>query len=467
MQTRKDLYQAHRLMTQRLGMALLQAQPDVPESPMRRQNVATFAGVLIAVLLLAGFGIWGMLKSGGATKLTDPGQLLVEDETGAAYVYSQKERKLLPVANYVSGRLLLDVADVKVRNVSAASLADFQRAPLVGIPGAPNSLPVKDKMVHGPWAACVTEGKDAAGGSKPYVTLVGGADVGGRPLGSDAMAVLDEQMRAWIIWADRRMRISAEGLRALGAGTPRKVPAPWLNAIPQAPVDFRAPTIENRGRAVSGGRIGQVFTTSAVAGGQPRWYVLVADGYAQITSTQATLLLSDPETKKAYGRRRADPIQTDAATVNASPSKAQMMGGNLPENLPKVVPMPVGAPVCAVYADTAKGSTRARLTVGATIAIQTPRTSGGQDSFDQVLLPPGSAVLAGLLPGEGQMAAIGTYYLVTDQGRKFELKSADLIEKLGYDSSVIAPLPANLVHLIPDGPMLDPQAALAPLKVMR
>lgn len=38
MQTRKDLYQAHRLMMQRLGMALLQAEPDVPESPMRRHT---------------------------------------------------------------------------------------------------------------------------------------------------------------------------------------------------------------------------------------------------------------------------------------------------------------------------------------------------------------------------------------------------------------------------------------------
>ncbi|MBN6056459.1 type VII secretion protein EccB [Nonomuraea sp. RK-328] len=454
-------------MTQRLGMALLQAQPDVPESPMRRHNVATFAGVLIGVLLVAGFGIWGMLKSGGATKLTDPGQLLVEEETGAAYVYSQKERKLLPVANYVSGRLLLDAADVKVRNVSAASLADFPRGTLVGIPNAPDSLPAKDKMVHGPWAVCVTEGKDAAGGPKPYVSLVGGADVGGRPLGGDAMAVLDEQMKAWIIWADRRMQISPEGLRALGAGTPRKVPAPWLNAIPQGPVDFKAPPIDNRGRAVAGGRIGQVFTTPAVAGGQPRWYVLVADGYAQITSTQATLLLNDPQTKKAYGRRPAVPVQTDAATVNASPSRQQMMGNGLPETLPKVVPMPVGAPVCAVYADTAKGSMRARVTVGATIAIPTPRTSGGPEHFDQVLLPPGGAALAGLLPGEGQLAAVGTYYLITDQGRKFELKSADLIGKLGYDASVATPLPANLVHLIPDGPALDPKAALTPLKVIR
>ncbi len=71
MQTRKDLYQAYRLMQQRLGQALLQGEPDVAESPMRRHTLATFCGVLLSVLLLAVFGIWGVIKPGGATKLTE------------------------------------------------------------------------------------------------------------------------------------------------------------------------------------------------------------------------------------------------------------------------------------------------------------------------------------------------------------------------------------------------------------
>ncbi len=117
MQTQKDLYQAHRLMTQRLGLALMRGEPDLPESPMRRQTVATFAGILVAVLVTAAFGIWGLLSPGNATKLTDPGQLLIEEETGASYVYNQQTGRLQPVANYVSARLLLDM---EKRRVSSA-----------------------------------------------------------------------------------------------------------------------------------------------------------------------------------------------------------------------------------------------------------------------------------------------------------------------------------------------------------
>ncbi len=168
-------------MTQRLGMALLQGEPDVPESPMRRHNVAMFCGVLVAVLVVAGFGVWGLIKPGGATSLTEPGTLIVEEQTGATYVYSRQEAKLIPVANYTSARLLLDSEDVKVRTVSSASLAGFTRGTLVGIPGAPNSLPAPEKLVHGPWSACVAESVDPSGTRRPYVSLVGGMDVGGRP----------------------------------------------------------------------------------------------------------------------------------------------------------------------------------------------------------------------------------------------------------------------------------------------
>ncbi|MEV4459422.1 type VII secretion protein EccB [Microbispora sp. NPDC049633] len=469
MQTRKDLYQAYRLMQQRLGQALLQGEPDVAESPMRRHNLATFCGVLLSVLLLAVFGIWGVIKPGGATKLTEPGQLLVEQDTGATYVYSRQERVLLPVANYVSARLLLDTPDVTVRDVSAASLAELPRGPLVGIPGAPDSLPAKDKLVHGPWSVCVVDGPDATGAPRPYVTLVGGLDVGGRPLGGGAM-VVDDGRQKWVVWGDRRMRASSSAVSALNA-QPRKVPAAWLNAVPEGP-DFGGPKVRDLGKKVRGpgggtAAIGQVFTVPGIADAPARWYVLLSDGLAPITLTQATLMLADPGIKAAYGRRPPRAVPIDAATANAAPSKQSVTGGGLPEAMPAVVSPSTTTPLCAVYAGARGGSTRATLTVGASIAIPTPRTPGGQESFDQVLLPPGSAAVAGLLPGEGQVASITNYYLVTDQGRRFAVASADLLPKLGYAASDATPVPAHLLHLIPEGPALDPSAARVPVPVGR
>ena len=51
MQSRRDLFAAHRLMTQRVALALLRGEPDIPDQPLRRLNVATFSGVLVAVIV--------------------------------------------------------------------------------------------------------------------------------------------------------------------------------------------------------------------------------------------------------------------------------------------------------------------------------------------------------------------------------------------------------------------------------
>ncbi|NRQ39074.1 type VII secretion protein EccB [Nonomuraea sp. NN258] len=470
MQTRKDLYQAHRLMTQRLGLALLQAEPDLPESPMRRQNVATFAGILIAVLITAGFGIWGMLKPGNATKLKEAGQLLVEEETGASYIYDQRDGTLRPVANYTSARLLLDSQDVKVRTVSAESLAGFRRGQKLGIQGAPDSLPKPERLVKAPWSACVAEGAAGVGGvRKPYVTLIAGTDVGGRPVGGDALVVNDGQ-QSWVLWAGLRLRVT--NVDRLTDQTPRRVPPSWINTIP-AGADFAAPPVAARGRRVAGpggtqARVGQVFTVPPAAGAAARWYVQYPDGLAAITHTQAMLLLQDPASKTAYGRQPVRELTIDAASANAvRQSASRIRGGGLPETMPRFRAPSVAEPLCAVYADTVKGSVKSSLTVGGTMRLSPPAVSGSPDKVDQVLLPAGTAVLAGQLPGEGKLASVQQFWLVTDQGRRFRLASPDLVGKLGYSAADIAPVPTQLLRLIPDGPALDPVAARTPMEDTR
>lgn len=466
MQTQKDLYQAHQLMTQRLGLALLQGEPDLPESPMRRHNVATFAGILVAVLVVAGFGIWGLIKPGNATKLTDPGQLLVEEETGASYVYNQQDNKLQPVANYVSARLLLDSQEITVRTVSAESLASFARGRKVGIPGAPDSLPKRERLVKAPWSACVTEAADASGVRKPFVTLIGGIDVSGTPVGDDALVVTDGQ-QTWLLWANQRMRVT--NVDRLTDQPPRRVPASWINAVPPG-ADFAAPPIPQRGKKVAGpgggaSRVGHVYKVAPVAGSAERWYVLLADGLAPVSQTQAILLLQDPAIKTVYGNRPARETLIDAATANAMKVSGQrLMNGVLPATLPSFRTPPASTPLCAVYDATTAGSTRAVLTTGGKLAIPPPPTGAGADKVDQVLIPPGSAVLAGTLPGDGQLSAVHQYALITDQGRRYPLASADVVGTLGYEAADVAPVPAHLLRLIPTGPTLDPAAARTPVQ---
>jgi hypothetical protein len=75
-------------------------------------------------------------------------------------------------------------------------------------------------------------------------------------------------------------------------------------------------------------------------------------------------------------------------------------------------------------------------------------------------------VVAGVLPGEGQLNAVASALsLITDQGVRYPVPSADVLTKLGYDATDIAPVPASIMQSIPQGPTLDPTAAMVPVTV--
>ncbi|PRX69567.1 type VII secretion protein EccB [Nonomuraea fuscirosea] len=460
MHNQRDLYQAYRLTVQRVGLALLRAQPNLPEWPLRRQNIGFLAGVMVAVLLCVGFAVYGLLRPGGTRALEDPGTLIIERETGARFVYSQDQRRLIPVANYASARLVLNAGQIKERVVARQALASYERGAAIGIPGAPDSLPDPANLAKGPWSACVRERAEPTG-RKPYVMLAAGRDLGGKPVAEGEATLVGVGGQTWAIWRGTRMRVPAGIAGGLTAAGPAAVPVAWLNALPEGP-DLAAPAIPGRGRPVTGpggkaAAVGQVFLAGAVAGGEDRWYVLLADGLARITQGQAALLLSDPDSRSAYGGGAVEEIRVDAATANAAPrSRTALPADGLPAVLPRMTAYDPARPICVVYAETGAGSTRVRVTTGATL----PAAHG--DATDLVRLPAGRAVLAGVLPGDGQLKAVRSFYLVTPEGRRYAVPGADVLTRLGYTAAQAAPVPLNVLQLIPEGPVLDPARAARP-----
>ena len=146
MQTRRDLLQAHRLMTQRAALALLQGEPDPPDQPLRRLNMGLISSVLVAVIVTAAFAVWGILAPGHAQGLTSPGTLIIDSQTGTSYIWCE-HRRLCPAENYASARLALGTSSPDQHTVSQASLARYPRGPLIGIPGLPEPLPVPQHPV--------------------------------------------------------------------------------------------------------------------------------------------------------------------------------------------------------------------------------------------------------------------------------------------------------------------------------
>lgn len=462
MQTRRDLYQAHRLMMQRVGLALLQGEPDVAESPMRRLSAAAFAGAMLALLIVAVFGVIGLVAPSGAKGLDQGGMVIIERETGTKYVYNTKMHVMEPVLNYASAKLALDAGNPPQRMVSRSSLAKFSRGPMIGIPGAPDSLPDPAHLVRKPWSVCVRNGPTSAGGTRPVTSLVAGESVGGSPIGDGQAIEVQAGGQIYVIWHDQRMHMSLPPNQASSVTNvqPAQVSQTWLNPIEEG-APFAAPQIAGRGAPVpgTGGSVGQVFETPSAA-----WYVLQADGFAQISRTQATLLLADPDTARlAYHGRPAVPGTIDLSRVNGRLSAHGLLDSRLPPTMPNFVQWDTATPLCAVFADTDKGSTSARVAIGGTLPDVQGAASAGGGTVDQVVLPPGGAALVGLLPGPGQLNAINTWYVVDDAGVCFPLSSKDTAQKLGYNVADAAPVPKGVLALLPTGPTLSPEAARKPV----
>jgi type VII secretion protein EccB len=452
MQSRRDLFHAHRLMTQRASLALLRGEPDVPDQPLRRLNVAAFAGVFVAVIVIGLFFIWGLLGHGASSIQKQAGMLVIDKQTGTPFVFCQGS-KLCPVVNYASARLALGNSPLDQQTVDQPALAKFVRGPEIGIPGLPAPLPASSLLVRQPWSVC-TRTAASPFGSRVSTALVGGTSVGGRPLRSGVLLVT-ALGQDWVIFDGRRMAIQKDGIVALAARqAPMPVPPVWLNAIPQGR-PFAAPALAGRGSIVTGPtgapvEVGQVYLANAASGSQ--FYVMLRHGLAPVSPMQASLLLSEP----------GAPARASLSTsqVSGHLSATGVPGGGLPASIPTVLTPAASAPLCVVYAGAGAALTGQVETGGAMpsggVATGVPADVG------QVTLPSGGGALVGANPGTAADTGVISYFLVAD-GRRYALASKEVAGMLGYSLSQAVLLPAGVVDLIPAGPALDPALASRPV----
>jgi type VII secretion protein EccB len=453
MQSRRDLFRAHRLMTQRAALALLRGEPDVPDQPLRRLNVAAFSGVLVAAIVTVLFFIWGLIGHGGSPLRNQPGTLAIDEQTGTSFVFC-RGGELCPVVNYASARLALDSASLNQQTVSQSALAKFARGPLIGIPGLPQPLPGRGLMIRQPWSVCTALTTTVVAGTRTVTVLAGGIAVHGRPLGKGAL-VARALGQDWVIWHGQRMAIQRALLPALHATqSVVRVPWVWLNALPQGPA-FAPPAIPDQGATVTGPagtnvRVGQVFRVTGVAGTQ--YYVMLRGGLAPITRTQAQLIDFEPG---APARATLSPPE-----VSGHLSVVKVPGGGLPGNIPAVTAPPRTVPLCVVYGGDGGSLVRHVETGGHMPRGGVP--TGVPADVGQVALPPGAGALVGDDPGTGPGPGVISYFLVAD-GRRFALASTGVAGVLGYELSQAVLLPAGVVDLIPPGPALNPAQATRPV----
>ncbi|RBY86113.1 type VII secretion protein EccB [Blastococcus sp. TF02A-26] len=473
MASRRDLFQAHQFMVQRVVSGLVLRESDPPQSPLRRMGGTVFAGVMVAVLSLAVAGVIGVISPGGNTTWQESGAVILEEGTGARYVWLADEdgvEHLHPVVNFASGALLTGGTDVV--SVSAASLADAPRGRRLGIVGGPDGLPEPGRLADGGWTLCSAPARLDSGEQQPLTAVVvGSTSSGGVALGERAVLVRDvERGTLHLVWQGHQYPVPDEDavLEGLTLRTQPQVEVgtAWLSGLP-AGEPLQPEPVAGRGAAsaaVAGAVVGQVRVVRSGDGAQ--YYQVAADRIVEITEVQAAVLLAAPETAaQAYGGAVAEALPLTAAEANAAPR----------EELPDAVPTdPPAAPpamaevvgpedtVCAGFSGaTATPSIAVGATVDTTGASPSPRQAdAGTVLADLVVVAPGSGALVEARPsGE---ASRGALFLVTDEGWAYPVPSEDAAARLGYGGVEPVAMPDQLVARVPTGPALTVTAAGAP-----
>jgi type VII secretion protein EccB len=471
MASRRDQLQSYQFLIQRVISAFVMRETDPAQSPFRRVAGATMAGAIFATLALAGAAVYGLMAGGGGDWRKE-GQVIIEKESGARYVYYKGDGKLHPVLNYASAVLIADGARPDVVRMSRSALSKAPRGAPMGIQGAPDSLPDAGSLVKPPWTLCSQtpdQSSTGSGAAKPQSTLlVGGAVRDGQalvPVGAagaaDGLLVSTPDGKKYLVYNNHRYHIQQADivLRAFIWSTKRIVPVSpaLINALPAAP-DIKLLPVSGRGgksAALPGAKTGQVYTIRN-AGGEVQHAVALSDGLADVTEAQADLLSFDPDTPLSPTGEGTplQPAEYDAATKSKNGLTAAP-----PFAKPPGIREPV-AQVCVSIPD-ASGVSEVRLdpkvSSPATATATASRTASGAVLADRVVVPPGRGALVEALASPG--AANGTLSVVTDLGIRYPLASRDLVPKLGYDGVAPLRMPAELVALLPVGPGLDPAAA--------
>jgi type VII secretion protein EccB len=458
MASRRDQLQSHQFRTQRVISALVMRETDPAQSPLRRGIGAVFAGLMIAVVVAAGYGVYGLLTKTGASDWKTDGAVVIEKETGASYVY--RDGQLHPMLNYASALLVAGTTARTVFREPAAALTGVPRGVMLGIPYAPDSIPAASDTVGAPWTLCSATAADASGSQSLGTTLaLSVTPSGGTPLGDNGLLVRDPATSVtFLVWHGTRYAVAAGVLTSLfGVVTPAPAGTAFLNGLPRG-ADIGPFTVTGSGSPSSAAgayAIGEVLSTPIGTGGLQFWMV-VSDGLAPITEFQKDIAIS----QGAPG-----PTQVSGATAGAihrSDQLSQDPTATLPPKPPKLVAKADPADrMCATF--TAAGAVP-MVTFGATLpSAGTPtgsRTSAGAVLADRVLVPAGHAAVVRVMASAS--AGTGGYFLITDLGIRYAVPSADALKALGFAASSATPIQAGLIALIPAGPTLDPVAAAGP-----
>ncbi|MFF5388528.1 type VII secretion protein EccB [Streptomyces sp. NPDC013012] len=511
MASRRDELNAYTFAKKRTVAAFLQPSPSGTEEGAPRPLRAVLPGVIVAALVVAGFGAWGMFKPTAPKGWDEPGtRVIVGKQSTTRYVVLEtgkgKARKTLlhPVLNLASARLLLAPDKFQVIQVEDRKLDEGRppRGPILGIPYAPDRLPSADDAGKAKrWAVCEQPGGGRGAGVQKATFLFAERDLR-RTEGAERLKdgqvlyvkgqkgntqfLIDHTGTKYPVKADSTGLLTA--LVGLGKD-PQPVTDDWLATLKTGDeIDF--PHLDGKvgesagipGNTLTGteNRIGMVLL--AQTGSGPQHYVVLAGKVQPVTPFTAWLLINSPETGVLDMDGRATTV--DASSVDPDPTPFHD-GVRWPRLKSAQVNAASGSgardTVCSVltHVDEKGGTT---LTTWAGRDYPADITAGGTSTY----VTPGTGLLYTQIQGR-QKAPDGSLFLVTDTGLRYAVQAngdsdsgrseigageqkqsdgrpepSDAQKRLGYEKVTPVLVPMEWSEFLSKGPRLDTNSARQP-----
>ena len=452
MPSRQDQLHSYQYSQQRVVAALVTHDPDPHRSPLRRAGTTALVSLVIAALAVGAVAVYGLLTGNSTRELRDETVVFLEKGSGARFVYLSSDGRMHPVVNYTSGLLIATGQSPNLVSISLELLASVPLGDPLGLPGAPDSLPVKKELLAVDWSVCTALPSTANGQPAKSTLLVGTRITDGTVAAGAApkAMLISAEGQTFLVWGNQRFRIpDTRTTNALGwnAQQPWPVSVAFLNAIPQGP-DLTAPVIGKTGGGspIPGVAVGQVLTD-----GGKQFAVAMPDGAAPLTEVQARLMQSTPR-------------PMDNAFNNLPPSQKRVEAiPGAPANVPELIQPVERACMTSPVGRESQAGIRIDPTVPGGVPVR-DKPPGNQVYADFVYVPRGKGALVVAAASPAAPAETGTVSIVTDTGRRYPIASRDLLGRLGYGSAAPRQVPSSLVSLLPVGTSLDPELARKPIE---
>ena len=433
MATRRELIDAEDYQRRRGVAALTRGDTlDIEEVP-RRPNAALWAGIVVALLIGAVSAATAFLGGRAPDGWNADGTLVVDKQTGAAYV---AEAGLLRPAPTIAAARLAGARAVPVL-VDHGKVTGSPAGPPLPTTGTLDSPPAMPST-PGALVACITA---------PQAIDVFIVPPLYRPSPAGGLLARSRGTDQIFLVADRaKHRVTEASALALGysLGQVRDVPAPWLDLAPLGPDMVLLRSVPSSSGGLPG--IGASGDTVVAAGTGQRF--LVSEGLLRPFANRTTELLVPPPA-------RALPD----AVLRAAP-------GGPPAGLSGVPDVPPAVPGPEDPVQPCVRSSDGLLTVADGVGDGVTRpapphavVTGGPPAQVVWHFPPGQGALLGppdldapRPPGSNRRRDDGI--VVVDAGVGYPVVGDDVLRSLGYDHGQALPVPRPWFALVAPGTVL-------------